>query len=187
MRPITVALATLLSLSALARPARAQDHGVAVRSLSRRVTELRSEVNRSYLRMRVLAEDLLGDDRGGRIRLVQRDETGALFRLVAASYALDGEPILTRRDPTGTLGGAELTILDGPIGPGEHTLSVVLRYEGEGLGVAGYMPGYRFVLRSSYSFVAPRDADRLDVVVRPYSRGPLVPYEERLGIEYEQP
>lgn len=160
----------------------------ALRSLERRTGELRSEVNQSYLRMRVLADDVLGGDVGGRVILEQVDATGPLFRLVAVSYSLDGQPLRVERDPSGALGTEDpFAIFDGPLSPGEHTLSVVLRYEGDGLGVAGYMPGYRFVVRSSYSFVAPRRGEPLRIRVRPYTRGALVPYTDRLRIEYQQP
>lgn len=181
----TIALVTVLLCPKLGAAQAASED---LRELERRAGELRSEVNQSYLRMRVLADDVLGGDTGGRVIIEQVDATGPLFRLVAVSYSLDGQPLRVDRDPTGALGSEEpAPILDGPLAPGEHTLSVVLRYVGDGLGVVGYMPGYSFVLRSSYSFVAPRRGAPLRIRVRPYSRGALVPYTDRLRVEYQQP
>lgn len=62
---------------------------------------------------------------------------------------------------------------------------MVLRYEGDGHGVIGYLPGYRFLVRSSHQFTVPTEG-RLDLRVRPFTRGPMAPYTERLAIEYEE-
>lgn len=170
-----------LALVATAAPASAQVDPP-IRSLSRDLSELRADVGRSYAHLRLLEEELLGRADGARVTIRQASAVDPFFRLVSATYALDGQALgATRR-------GDQLTepilIHDGIVGPGEHTLSVVLRYEGDGHGVVGYLPGYRFVLRSSHAVTIPRDGS-LELTVRPYTRPMTVPFAERLGVEYE--
>lgn len=172
------ALAVLLALTV---PAAAAAQDDPLRSLARGVGELRSDAGQSYARLRLLEQSLLGRDDGARITIRQRSAVDPFFRLVGVSYAIDGQPMVVDR---GDALREPLEIYDGVLAPGEHTLSVVLRYRGEGHGVVGYLPGYRFVVRSSCRIVVP-NRGRLDVVVRPYTRDPTVPYTERLQIEYE--
>lgn len=174
MRPL---LALLLLLAPV--PASAQQDDL--QRLSRGTAELRSDVGQSHARLRLLEEQLLGRMDGARLTVTQASAVDRLFRLERATYALDGHVVLDRA------GGdlvEPLTIYDGVIAPGEHTLSVVLRYRGDGLGVASYVSGYRLTLRSSYVVSAPREGD-VEVTVRPFTRPMTVPYEERLRVEYE--
>ena len=171
-----VALAALLAPA----PARAQ-HSERLRQLQRDTAELRADVGESYRRLMGLTEEIFGDGIGARVTISQESRVDPFFRLVQVTYALDGQTLMTRE-------GADvvepLEIYDGAIGPGDHTLSVVLRYVGEGHGVIGYLPGYRFTMRSAYQFTAPSDG-RLDLTVRPFTRDATVPYTERLGIRFE--
>ena len=174
MRPLLVLLVWLVPATASAQ----QDD---LRRLSRDTAELRAEVGRSHARLRLLEEQLLGRVDGTRLTITQASAVDRLYRLDRATYAIDGAVVLDR---SGSELTEPLTIYDGVISPGEHTLSVVLRYVGDGFGVATYVDGYRFVLRSSYVISTPREGD-VEVTVRPFSRPMTVPFEERLRVEYE--
>lgn len=169
-----------LALLAVAAPASAQSEPL--RALSHDLSELRAEVGRSHAHLRLIEEELLGRADGARVTIRQASAVDPFFRLVRATYALDGHVL------GGSRSGAELTepilVHDGIVGPGTHTLSVVLRYEGDGHGVIGYLPGYRFVLRSSHVITIPREG-ALELTIRPFTRAMTVPFDERLGVEYE--
>ncbi|MEZ4340656.1 MAG: hypothetical protein R3B82_28885 [Sandaracinaceae bacterium] len=169
-----------VAILAIAAPASAQNEPLRV--LARDLSELRAEVGRSHAHLRLIEEQLLGRADGARVTIRQSSAVDPFFRLVRATYALDGQPLGAPR--TGDQLTEPLTIHDGIVGPGEHTLSVVLRYEGDGHGLLGYLPGYRFVLRSSHVITIPREG-ALELTIRPYTRAMTVPFEERLGVEYE--
>ncbi|MCB9595382.1 MAG: hypothetical protein H6719_21865 [Sandaracinaceae bacterium] len=170
-----------LGLLLLLVPSVASAQSDPLRALSRNIGELRSDAGQSYAHLRLLEEQLLGRTNGARVTIRQVSRVDPFFRLVSATYALDGHELITRQ-------GDELTdpldVHEGIVGPGTHTLSVVLRYEGDGHGVVGYLPGYRFVVRSSHTVTIPAEG-ALELTVRPFTRAPTVPFTERLGIEYE--
>ena len=70
------------------------------------------------------------------------------------------------------------------LGPGEHTLTVNLEYRGHGYGIFSYLKGYRFRVRSNYSFTAP-EGKAITIRVVGYEKGgPTAPLEERPAIRY---
>jgi hypothetical protein len=91
-----------------------------------------------------------------------------------------GQPLKSFRDRD-----VDFDIYDGLMTPGDHRLSVVLRYVGEGGEVVRYLEGYHFQVRSSYAFSAP-PGQRTNVTVRTFERGIDVPYSERLSLEYDR-
>ena len=112
-----------------------------------------------------------------------RDEVGPFYRLVEITYALDGVQLVHRRDESGALARHRVEVHDGLLRPGDHTLSVVLRYVGEGGELISYLRGYRFAVRSSHAFMAP-PGRHVRLEVRAFTRGPDVPYEDRLGVSF---
>jgi len=173
---------TLLLAALVLCPLRAAAQDTPLRALARDLSELRAEVGRSHAHLRLLEEELRGRADGARVTIRQASAVDPFFRLVSATYALDGHPLgLPRR---GAALAEPILVHDGVVGPGPHTLSVVLRYEGDGHGVVGYLPGYRFVLRSSHALAIPREG-ALEITVRPFTRSMTVPFAERLGVEYE--
>lgn len=183
MRSLTLAVLALTFLFA-PRSAQAQHEQAQperLRTLSNDTAQLRADVGQSYRRLLALQNQMFGEDLGARVTIRQESAVDPFYRLEQITYALDGQTLLSR---SGDEIVEPLEIHDGIVGPGDHTLTVVLRYVGEGHGVIGYLPGYRFVMRSAYQFTVP-SSGRLDLRVRPYTRGPMVPYTERLAIEYE--
>jgi hypothetical protein len=68
--------------------------------------------------------------------------------------------------------------------PGEHTLTVNLEYRGHGYGMFNYLKGYRFKVRSTYSFTAP-EGKAVTVRFLGYEQGgPATPIEERPAVRF---
>lgn len=194
----TACVGLMIAVWALGATALAQTDGVAdpearaaeledqLRTLQRGTSELRAQVGESHRRLAVIAMRLFDRVDGARVTIRHRNEVGPFYRLLSVTYAIDGQPVFHRSDDTGALGrSAELEIHDGILPPGEHTLSVVLRYVGDGGEVLSYLEGYRFAVRSSHSFVGVAGQEtRLEI--RTFQRSPEVPYEQRLGVAYRR-
>ena len=72
----------------------------------------------------------------------------------------------------------------GSIVPGEHTLNVSLEYQGHGAGIFTYLKGYRFKVRSNYTFTAAEGKSVSIRVVGFEKGGPTAPLEERPAVRY---
>jgi len=129
---------------------------VRLRSLEKNVNELKEQIFRTKARLNLLKETVLGGVIGASRAIIKhKNEMGSSFRLIKATYALDGVQIYSKADDTGRL--AEMTefdIYNGAIQPGSHTLTVLMLYQGNGFGVFSYLKGYKFTVRSSHTFVA---------------------------------
>lgn len=125
-------------------------------TLERRVNDLKEKIFRSKTRLAILKETVLSSTiAGAEAKIVHRNEMGSSFRLEKVTYSLDGTPVRTLVDNDGDLDGQEeVEILNGPIVPGNHTLSVQMVYRGNGYGIFTYLRGYVFNLRSSHTFHA---------------------------------
>jgi hypothetical protein len=157
-----------------------------LRTVQRGTSELRADVGASYLRLAAIEMSIFERVDGARITITQDNDVGVLYRLIEVSYAIDGESVFHRRDESGALGRRQsIEVHDGIVRPGDHTLSVVLRYVGDGREIVRYLDGYRFVVRSSYSFVAP-PGQHTRVSIRAFERSADVRYEDRLGLGYER-
>lgn len=159
---------------------------VRLRDLEDRINRLKEQIFRSKARLSLLAETVL--DRkiaGAKATITFRNEMGGSFRLVKATFLLDGGPIFNKTDEGGSLAEREIiNLYDGPVMPGDHTLSVVLHYRGHGYGIFSYLKGYSFKTRSSRSFtVNEGKVMKLDVVGYE-SGGVTTPLEERPDVRY---
>ncbi|MEM8609003.1 MAG: dihydrolipoamide acetyltransferase [Myxococcota bacterium] len=172
--------------SAPAEPIDAGTYAVRLRDLEQRVNELKEQIFRSKARLSLLAETVLeGVVGGGQAVIIQENRMSEGFKLVRVAYALDGAPIFTKADEEGTLGEQkEFEVYNGSIVPGEHTLTVNLEYRGHGYGVFSYLKGYRFKVRSTYTFTVPEGRVATVVVVGYEKGGPTTPLEERPAVRY---
>ena len=174
--------------SAAAAPARmdAGTYAVRLRDLEQRVNELKEQIFRSKARLSLLAETVLeGVVGGGQAVIVHENRMSDSYKLVRVVYALDGAPIFTKADEEGMLGDQdEFEIYNGSIVPGEHTLTVNLEYRGHGYGVFAYLKGYRFKVRSTYTFAVPEGRVSTLHVVGYEKGGPTTPLEERPAVQY---
>lgn len=164
----------------------ASTYAVRLRDLEQRINELKEQIFRSKARLSLLAETVLqGVVAGAQAVIVHQNRMSNSYKLVKAVYALDGAPIFSRADEDGDLGEREeFQVYNGSIVPGEHTLTVNAEYRGHGYGVFSYLKGYRFKVRSNYSFTAP-EGRAIDLRVIGYEEGgPTAPLEDRPAIRF---
>jgi hypothetical protein len=147
---------------------------VRLRSLEKNVNELKEQIFRTKARINLLKETVLGGVIGASRALIRhKNEMGSSYRLIQATYALDGVQIFSKADESGRLSEmTEFDVYNGAIQPGSHTLSVVMLYQGNGFGVFSYLKGYKFKVRSSYNFVAG-EAKTTGISVVGYEKGNL--------------
>jgi hypothetical protein len=183
----TAADATATSGDGAERPELdAGTYAVRLRDLEQRINELKEQIFRSKARLSLLAETVLqGVVAGAQAIVVHENRMSNQYRLVKAVYALDGAPIFNKADEDGSLGDREeFQVYNGSIVPGEHTLTVNLEYRGHGFGIFSYLKGYRFKVRSNYSFTAAEGRSTTVRVVGYEKGGPTAPLEERPAIRY---
>ena len=160
---------------------------VKVNELQGRVNELKEKIFRTKTRLAILKESVLSATiAGAEARLVHSNQMGSSFSLEKVIYSLDGTPIYSKVDAGGDLNGnQELEIFDGPIVPGNHTISVVMVYRGNGFGIFSYLRGYVFTLRSSHTFTA-EEGKQVKVKVTGYEKGGLITdLKDRPDIRFE--
>jgi len=161
---------------------------IVLRDVDREMTSLSNDITASHARLREITAMVLQQAGGGAQLIIDhQNEMGSTFRLMRASYALDGATLATRTDDNGSL--AEQTgfsVYNGRVASGEHTLTVSLEYQGNGYGIFSYIRGYTFRARSVQTFTVP-EARALRLVVVGYERGgATVAIEERPAIRYAQ-
>jgi hypothetical protein len=159
---------------------------VRLRDLEDRINRLKEQIFRSKARLSLLAETVL--DRkiaGAKASIAFRNEMGGSFRLTKATFLLDGGPVFNKSDEGGNLAERDvIDLFDGPVMPGDHTISVVLHYRGHGYGIFSYLKGYSFKVRSSRTFtVGEGKAVKLEVVGFEQG-GVTTPLEERPAVRY---
>jgi hypothetical protein len=160
-------------------------YSVRLRDLEQRINELKEQIFRSKARLSLLAESVLqGVVAGSQAVIMHENRMSSSYRLVRAVYALDGAPIFNRADEQGLSDQKEFQVYNGSMVPGEHTLTVNLEYRGHGFGIFSYLKGYRFKVRSNYSFTAPEGRSITVRVVGFEKGGPTAPLEERPAIRY---
>jgi len=161
-------------------------YAVRLRDLEQRINELKEQIFRSKARLSLLAETVLqGVVAGAQAIIIHENRMSSSYRLVKAVYALDGAPIFNKADEEGSLSEREeFQVYNGSIVPGEHTLTVNLEYRGHGYGIFSYLKGYRFKVRSNYSFTAPEGRAVTLRVVGFEKGGPTAPLEERPAVRF---
>lgn len=161
-------------------------YSVRLRDLEQRINELKEQIFRSKARLSLLAETVLeGAVVGSQAVIAYEDKMSPSFRLVQLVVALDGAPLFSRADDEGGIvDGGTLQVFHGAIVPGEHTLTVSLEFQGHGYGMFTYLKGYRFKVRSSYSFIAPEGRAITVRVVGYEQGGPSAPLEERPALRF---
>ena len=130
---------------------------------------------------------LKGSISGAKAILIHKNEMGRAFRLNRAQYALDGTPIFNRFDMgEGDLDSQkEIEIFSGSIAPGTHQISVYLEYRGHGYGVISYLNGYRFKIKSSYTFTA-EEGKATTVEIVGYEKGGITTQlADRPAVRYD--
>jgi hypothetical protein len=143
-----------------------------LRNLEQRVDALKEQAWRVKARVGMLKEAVLGGGIGARATITHVNKMGGSFRMSRLVYALDGQQIFARIDEdTSKLNDLKsIDIFTGPIAPGNHTISVLVEYHGNGYGVFAYLKQYKFTVRSSHTFTATEGKDT-QVTVEGYENG----------------
>lgn len=130
-------------------------NNVRLRDIERRVNELKEQIFRSKARLNLLKETVLhGVIAGSRAIITHRNEMGRMYTPIRYTYALDGNEIFSKVDDTGKLADQkEFEVYNGSLSPGNHTLSVMMVYQGNG-AIFTYVKGYKFTAKSSHTFTA---------------------------------
>ena len=163
-------------------------YNVRLRDLEARVDELKDQIRRSHTRLALLSDTILsGGAAGSRSEINFHNEMSSAFRLVRALFVLDGAVQYNRQDDTGALADQkDIPIYSGSITPGDHTLSALLTFQGNGYGVFTYLRGYKFEVKSSHSFTAV-EGKTLSVTATAYeSGGVTTPLGDRPKIEWKE-
>jgi hypothetical protein len=163
-------------------------YSVRLRDLEARVDELKDQIRRSHTRLALLSDTILsGGAAGSRAEVLFKNEMSSAFRLTRALFVVDGAVQYNRADDTGALADQkEIPIFSGSIPPGDHTVQVVLNFQGNGYGVFTYLRGYKFEVKSAHSFTAV-EGKTLSLISTALEKGGVTtPLEQRPTIEWNE-
>ena len=161
-------------------------YAVRLRDLEQRINELKEAIRRSHTRLALLSESILsGITAAARAEVVFENDMSSAFRLKRIVALYDGAPLATKTDDRDQIGDQkEIPLYAELVQPGDHTLQVLLEYQGNGYGIFSYLKGYKFEVRSSRSFTAI-EGKTLQLRVIGYEQGgPTTPLEERPAVRY---
>lgn len=161
---------------------------VRLRDLESRVDELKDQIRRSHTKLSLLSDTILsGGVAGARANIVFQNKMSGAFRLTRALFVLDGAVQYNRQDESGGLANQkEIPIFSGNVPPGDHTISVVLNFQGSSLAVFQYLKGYKFEQKSSHAFTAG-EGKALQITAVAYEKGnATTPYEDRPAVSWQE-
>jgi hypothetical protein len=104
------------------------------------------------------------------------NRVGPQFRLLRVTATLDGQTVYSGP------GGAFTEIFRKMPPPGEHNVSVVAEYQGNGSGVFSYFDGYKFSVRGAKTFTSKADAPTQVTIAATEKGGVTTPFPERLSL-----
>jgi hypothetical protein len=163
-------------------------YAVRLRDLEQRIDELKEQIRRSHTRLSLLTDTILsGGLAGSRSEIQFQNDMSSAFKLVRALFVLDGAVQYNKSDDSGALAEQkEIPIFSGSIPPGDHTVQILLQFQGSGYGVFSYLKGYHFEARSSHSFTAV-EGKTLTLQIVAYEKGGVTtPLEERPAVRFNE-
>jgi hypothetical protein len=163
-------------------------YAVRLRDLEQRIDELKEQIRRSHTRLSLLTDTILsGGLAGSRSEVLFQNDMSSAFKLVRALFVLDGAVQYNKSDDSGALAEQkEIPIFSGSIPPGDHTVQILLQFQGSGYGVFSYLKGYHFEARSSHSFTAV-EGKTLTLQIIAYEKGGVTtPLEERPAVRFNE-
>lgn len=127
---------------------------VRLRDLESRVDELKEQIRRSHTRLSLLSDTILSGGIGGaEADIVFKNEMSNAFRVVSVLFVLDGAVMKKEQDDTGELAAKKsIPVYNGPLTPGDHTLQVVVVFQGHGYGVFSYLRAHKYTTKHTHSF-----------------------------------
>jgi hypothetical protein len=109
------------------------------------------------------------------------------FRLVRALFVIDGTVQYNRQDESGALADQKtIPIFSGSVPPGDHTVQVLLSFQGNGYGVFTYLKGYHFEVKSSHSFTSVEGRTLTLTATALEKGGVTTPLEQRPSVEWHE-
>ncbi len=163
-------------------------YAVRLRDLEARVDELKDQIRRSHTRLALLSDTILGGGAAGsRSEVTFQNEMSSAFRLTKALFVIDGTVQYNRADDSGALADQkEIPIFSGSIPPGDHTVQVLLNFQGNGYGVFTYLRGYKFEVKSSHAFTAVEGKTLTLTATALEKGGVTTALEQRPAIEWHE-
>ena len=157
---------------------------IRMRRLEERTQALKERTWQLKARIQMLKEQMLGGGVGAQALITHDNQMGSSFRLIKLVYTLDGTQVLTQTDDAAdTLYKVKsFDVLNGPIAPGEHNLTMVATYRGHGYGVFEYLQKFTFTARNTSRFSAS-EGKVVKVDCRGFEKSPSIPMEKRSAIE----
>jgi hypothetical protein len=163
-------------------------YAVRLRDLEARVDELKDQIRRSHTRLALLSDTIMsGGAAGSRADVTFDNEMSNAFRLVRALFVIDGTVQYNRQDESGALADQKnIPIFSGSVPPGDHTVQVLLNFQGNGYGVFTYLKGYHFEVKSSHSFTAVEGRTLTLTATALEKGGVTTPLEQRPAIDWDE-
>ena len=162
------------------------DQNMRLRALQNRVSTLKREVFRTKTRLMLIKERLLNNVIAeSKLLLRHRNNLSDSFVVEEIIYYLDDNKIYFGDARTGDLENAKIfNAYDGNVVPGHHELAVECVLAGNS-ALFPYMDEFRFRIRSSYTFFAPRG--RISILQPTFfERGGLLrDFRDRPAVKYE--
>jgi hypothetical protein len=163
-------------------------YAVRLRDLEANVDELKDKIRRSHTRLALLSDTILsGGAAGSRAEISVDDEMSSAFKLTKALVVLDGAVQYNRSDESGALADQKsIPVFSGSVPPGDHTLQVVLSFQGNGYGVFSYLRSYHWDLKSSHSFTAVEGKTLTLTATALEKGGVTTPLDQRPSVEWKE-
>jgi hypothetical protein len=163
-------------------------YAVRLRDLEASVDELKDRIRRSHTRLALLSDTILGGGAAGsRSEISIDNEMSSAFRLTKALVVLDGAVQYNRSDESGALADQKsIPVFSGSVPPGDHTLNVVLNFQGNGYGVFSYLRSYHWELKSSHAFTAVEGKTLTLSAVALEKGGVTTPLDQRPAVEWKE-
>jgi hypothetical protein len=162
------------------------DQNMRLRALQNRVSTLKREVFRTKTRLMLIKERLLNNVIAeSKLLLRHRNTLSDSFVVEEIIYYLDDNKIYFGDARTGDLENAKIfNAYDGNVVPGHHELEVECILAGNS-ALFPYMDEFRFRIRSSYTFFAPRG--RISILQPTFfERGGLLrDFRDRPAVKYD--
>jgi hypothetical protein len=169
-------------------PVDAATYVVRLRDLESRVDELKEQIRRSHTRLSLLSDTILSGGVGGaEADIVFRNEMSNAFRVVSVLFVLDGAVMKKEQDDTGELAARRIIpVYDGTLTPGDHTLQVVVVFQGHGYGVFSYLRAHKYTTKHTHSFTV-KEGKLARIEATAYEKGGVTtPIDQRPNVRFTE-
>lgn len=169
-------------------PVDAAAYVVRLRDLESRIDELKEQIRRSHTRLSLLSDTILSGGIGGaEANIVFRNEMSNAFRVVSVLFVLDGAVMKKEQDDTGELASRRtIPVYEGTLTPGDHTLQVVVVFQGHGYGVFSYLRAHKYTTKHTHSFTV-KEGKLARIEATAYEKGGVTtPIDQRPNVRFTE-